>query len=117
MNGSCHNIRAATKFDNRFCSIVRSDGTIHKTMSAYDMTFSDAIYGRANRYVSRVRLQKMLDHEYDLLIERLDRKFSNEKTFLVFADTIAARSFKDRNESHGRLGVLCQYQSRPQPST
>src|SRR5437773_6170068 len=85
-------------------------------MSAYDMTFSDAIYGRANRYVSRVRLQKMLDREYDLLIERLDRKFGNEKTFLVFADTIAARSFKERNESHGWLGVRFQSQPRVQPS-
>src|SRR5947199_5828295 len=85
-------------------------------MSAYDMTFSDAIYGRANRYVSRVRLQKMLDHEYDLLIERLDRKFGNEKTFFVFADTVAARSFKERNESHGWLGVRFQSQPRAQPS-
>src|SRR5438094_6830324 len=58
----------------------------------------------------------MLDHEYDLLIERLDRKFGNEKTFLVFADTIAARSFKERNESHGWLGVRFQSQPRVQPS-
>jgi hypothetical protein len=91
-------------------------GTIAKTMSAYDMTFSDAIYGPANRYVSRLRLQKMLDHEYDLLIERLDRKFGVEKTFFVFADTVAARSFKERNESHGWLGVRFQSQPRGQPS-
>src|SRR5262249_19567404 len=65
---------------------------------------------------SRVRLQKMLDHEYDLLIERLDQKFGGEKTFFVFADTIAARSFKERNESHGWLGVRFQSQSRGQPS-
>src|SRR5207247_9063446 len=58
----------------------------------------------------------MLDHEYDLLIERLDRKFGNEKTFLVFADTVAARSFKERNESHGWLGVRFQCQPRGQPS-
>src|SRR5437588_7498823 len=80
------------------------------------MTFIDAIYGPANRYVSRLRLQKMLDHEYDLLIERLDRKFGAEKTFFVFADTIAARSFKERNESHGWLGVRFQSQPRGQPS-
>ena len=47
-------------------------GTVAKTISAYDMTFSDAIYGKAPRYVSRERLAHMLDHEYDLLIERLD---------------------------------------------
>src|SRR6266702_4518591 len=85
-------------------------------MSAYDMTFSDAIYGPAGRYVSRVPFQTMLDHEYNLLIERLDRKFGAEKTFFVFADTVAARSFKKRNESHGWLGVRFQSQPRGQPS-
>jgi hypothetical protein len=80
------------------------------------MTFSDTIYGTAGRYVSRVRLQTMLDHEYNLLVERLDRKFGAEKTFFVFADTVAARSFKERNESHGWLGVRFQSQPREQPS-
>jgi hypothetical protein len=82
-------------------------GTIAKTMSAYDMTFSDAIYGPTDRHVSRVRLQTMLDHEYDLLVERLV-KIGLEKTFFVFADTVAARSFKQHNESHGWLGVRFQ---------
>src|SRR4029079_10379760 len=68
------------------------------------------------RYVSRLRLQTMLDHEYDLLIERLDQEFGADKTFFVFADTIAARSFKERNESHGWLGVRFQSQPRGQPS-
>src|SRR5438552_15028348 len=85
-------------------------------MSAYDMTFSDAIYGPADRYVSRVRLQTMLDHEYNLLIERLDAKFGAEKTFFVFADTVAARSFKQRSESHGWLGLRFQSEPRGQPS-
>ena len=85
-------------------------------MSAYDMTFSDAIYGPADRYVSRVRLQTMLDHEYNLLIERLDAKFGAEKTFFVFADTVAARSFKQRSESHGWLGMRFQSEPRAQPS-
>ena len=85
-------------------------------MSAYDMTFSDAIYGRAGRYVSRARLQTMLDHEYDLLVERLDAKFGADKTFFVFADTVAARSFKQRSESHGWLGVRFQSEPRSQSS-
>src|SRR5256885_8262403 len=85
-------------------------------MSAYDMTFSDAIYGPAHRYVSRIRLQTMLDHEYNLLIERLDAKFGAERTFFVFADTVAARSFKQRSESHGWLGVRFQSEPRGQPS-
>src|SRR5213080_2967664 len=114
--GTFAEIGAGQEVARRFFRVGGGAGTIAKTMSAYDMTFSDAIYGRANRYVSRVRLQKMLDHEYDLLIERLDRKFGNEKTFLVFADTVATRSFKERNESHGWLGVRFQSQPRAQPS-
>ena len=114
--GTFAEIGAGQEVARRFFRIGGAAGTIAKTMSAYDMTFSDAIYGPGHRYVSRVRLQKMLDHEYDLLIERLDRKFGAEKTFFVFADTVAARSFKERNESHGWLGVRFQSQPRGQPS-
>src|SRR5213593_3578982 len=114
--GTFAEIGAGQEVARRFFRIGDAAGTIAKTMSAYDMTFSDAIYGAANRYVSRLRLQKMLDHEYDLLIERLEEKFGAEKTFFVFADTVAARSFKERNESHGWLGVRFQSPPRGQPS-
>src|SRR5437762_13142255 len=114
--GTFGEIGAGQEVARRFFRVGGAVGTIAKTMSAYDMTFSDAIYGPAQRYVSRVRLQTMLDHEYNLLIERLDRKFGAEKTFFVFADTVAARSFKKRNESHGWLGVRFQSQPRAQPS-
>jgi len=114
--GTFAEVGAGQEVARRFFRVGGAAGTVAKTMSAYDMTFSDAIYGPANRYVSRLRLHKMLDHEYDLLIERLDRKFGTEKTFFVFADTVAARSFKERNESHGWLGVRFQSQPRGQPS-
>ena len=114
--GTFAEIGAGQEVARRFFRVGGAAGTIAKTMSAYDMTFSDAIYGPAQRYVSRVRLQTMLDHEYKLLIERLDRKFGGEGTFFVFADTVAARSFKERNESHGWLGVRFQPQPRGQPS-
>src|SRR5881628_93426 len=114
--GTFAEIGAGQEVARRFFRVGGAAGTIAKTMSAYDMTFSDAIYGHADRYVSRVRLQTMLNHEYNLLIERLDRKFGAEKTFFVFADTVAARSFKKRNESHGWLGVRFQSQPRGQPS-
>src|SRR6201997_118225 len=114
--GTFAEIGAGQEVARRFFRVGGAAGTIAKTMSAYDMTFSDTIYGPGDRYVSRVRLQKMLDHEYDLLIERLDKKFGAEKTFFVFADTVAARSFKERNESHGWLGVRFQSQPRGQPS-
>jgi hypothetical protein len=114
--GTFAEIGAGQEVARRFFRVGGAAGTIAKTMSAYDMTFSDAIYGPAQRYVSRVRLQKMIDHEYDLLIERLEEKFGAEKTFFVFADTVAARSFKQRSESHGWLGVRFQSEPRAQPS-
>jgi hypothetical protein len=114
--GTFAEIGAGQEVARRFFHVGGAAGTVAKTMSAYDMTFSDAIYGTADRYVSRNRLQTMLDHEYDLLIERLDAKLGSLRTFFVFADTVAARSFKQHNESHGWLGVRFQEQTRGEPS-
>jgi hypothetical protein len=114
--GTFAEIGAGQEVARRFFLVGGAAGTIAKTMSAYDMTFSDAIYGPADRYVSRVRLNTMLDHEYHLLLERLDKKLGGERTFFVFADTVAARSFKQHNESHGWLGVRFQTQPRSEPS-
>jgi len=114
--GTFAEIGAGQEVARRFFHVGGAAGTVAKTMSAYDMTFSDAIYGPAERYVSRVRLQTMLDHEYKLLIERLDKKLGGVRTFFVFADTVAARSFKQHNESHGWLGVRFQNDPRGEPS-
>src|SRR2546425_1426977 len=114
--GTFAEIGAGQEVARRFFHVGGAAGTIAKTISAYDMTFSDAIYGPTDRYVSRKRLFTMLDHEYDLLIERLDSKIGSERTFFVFADTVAARSFKQHNESHGWLGVRFQSQPRTEPS-
>ncbi len=114
--GTFAEIGAGQEVARRFFQVGGASGTIAKTMSAYDMQFSDAIYGATDRYVSRVRLQTMLDHEYCLLIERLDQKMGDECTFFVFADTVAARSFKQRNEAHGWLGMRCQSETRGAPS-
>ncbi len=114
--GTFAEIGAGQEVARRFFQVGGASGTIAKTMSAYDMQFSDAIYGATDRYVSRTRLQTMLDHEYRLLIERLDQKIGDERTFFVFADTVAARSFKQRNESHGWLGMRFQSATRGEPS-
>jgi len=114
--GTFAEIGAGQEVARRFFYVGGAAGTIAKTMSAYDMTFSDAIYGPADRYVSRARLETMLDHEYDLLIERLDKKLGSVRTFFVFADTVAARSFKQHNESHGWLGVRFQEHPRGEAS-
>ena len=114
--GTFAEIGAGQEVARRFFYVGGAAGTVAKTMSAYDMTFSDAIYGPADRYVSRARLEMMLDHEFNLLIERLDKKLGSVRTFFVFADTVAARSFKQHNESHGWLGVRFQEHPRGEPS-
>src|SRR2546427_7214176 len=114
--GTFAEIGAGQEVARRFFHVGGASGTIAKTMSAYDMTFSDAIYGPTDRYVSRARLGTMLDHEYDLLLERLDTKLGVKKTFFVFADTVAARSFKQHSESHGWLGVRFQSEPRGEPN-
>ena len=81
--------------------------TVAKTISAYDMTVSDAIYGPTDRYVSRRRLRAMLQYEYDLLLERLNAKRGSKTAFFVFADTVATR----REEGHGWLGIRFQTES------
>jgi hypothetical protein len=87
-----------------------SSGTIAKTMSAYDMTFSDAIYGvqPGRRYVSEARLNAMLEKEYGLLIERLAEKRGDQTTFFAFADTVSALNYHKTNEGHGWMGVRFQ---------
>jgi len=86
-------------------------GTISKSISAYDMVVSDAIYGKTDRYVSRERLQRMLDYEHHLNHSRLREKRSDTTAFFAFADTVAAKSFKGNSESHGWMGI--KFQSHP----
>ncbi|MEI6080919.1 MAG: TonB-dependent receptor [Verrucomicrobiota bacterium] len=114
--GTFAEIGAGQEVARRFFHVGGAAGTVAKTISAYDMTFSDAIYGKSTRFVSRQRLGEMLDHEYDLLIERLDEKVGAERTFFAFADTVAARSYKTLNESHGWMGIRFQGHPRTQPN-
>ncbi len=69
-------------------------GTVAKSMSAYDMAVSDAVYGKSDRYVSMGRLQAMLDREYQLNLDRLGDERGDETAFFAFADTVVARSYR-----------------------
>ncbi|MCX5737040.1 MAG: TonB-dependent receptor [Proteobacteria bacterium] len=86
-------------------------GTIAKSISAYDMTVSDAIYGKGERYVSRTRLERMLEYEHALNIERLRERRGNTTAFFAFADTVKAASYNASSECHGWLGM--RFQSHP----
>lgn len=93
-----------------------ASGTVAKTISAYDMAVSDAIYGPCERYVSRQRLQSMLDYEFDLILQRLDKTRGDRTTFFAFANTVATRSFTNQAEGHGWLGIRFQSQPHELPS-
>jgi hypothetical protein len=109
--GTFAEIGAGQEVARIFFQAGGASGTIAKTISAYDMTFSDAIYGKAPRYVSRERLGLMLGHEYQLLLDRLALQRGERTTFFVFADTVATKGYKGTNDAHGWLGV--RFQSEP----
>jgi hypothetical protein len=109
--GTFAEIGAGQEVARWFFKVGAAAGTISKSISAYDMAVSDAIYGRCKRYVSRERLQSMLDHEHGLNIERLRPSRGDSTAFFAFADTVAARSFQGANECHGWMGV--KYQAHP----
>lgn len=114
--GTFAEIGAGQEVARAFFRAGGAAGTVAKTMSAYDMTFSDSIYGKSSRYVSDERLVTMLKYEMDLLQERLGPKRGNETQFFVFADTVAAKSFKGSGDSHGWLGVRFQHTVNAAPS-
>lgn len=109
--GTFAEIGAGQEVVRWFFRVGGAAGTVSKSMSAYDMTVSDAIYGGGDRYVSKSRCQAMLDREFGLNVERLSTQRGDSTAFFAFADTVVARSFKGGNECHGWMGL--KFQSRP----
>jgi len=109
--GTFAEIGAGQEVVNYFFKAGQASQTVAKSMSAYDMTFSDQIYGKAGRYVSEHRLLKMLEHEYDLLQKRLKNKRGHNTKFFAFANTVAV-STTDKSQGathhHGWMGVRFQ---------
>jgi len=107
--GTFAEIGAGQDVANWFFKAGGASGTVAKTMSAYDMKFSDEIYGRTVRYVSRARLEAMLAHEFGILEERLGAQRGPETTFFALANTVRARGFNDTDqECHGWMGIRFQ---------
>ncbi|HWW51643.1 MAG TPA: TonB-dependent receptor [Verrucomicrobiae bacterium] len=109
--GTFAEIGAGQEVARWFFKVGAAAGSISKSISAYDMAVSDAIYGRCKRYVSRERLQSMLDYEHGLNLERLRSSRGDSTAFFAFADTVAARNYQGTNECHGWMGV--KYQAHP----
>lgn len=106
--GAIVEIGAGQEVARQFFAAGGAAGTIAKTMSAYDMQVSDAIYGKTVRYVSRERLEQMLSIEYDLLTSRLSQQRPKENQFFSYAATVTARSYMQKNECHGWVGIRLQ---------
>ncbi len=107
--GTFAEIGAGQEVARYFFQVGAAAGTIAKTMSAYDKVYSDQIYGvePTGRYVCESRIHKMLDHEYELMVDRLrhDRPDTN---FFVFADTIAAINYSRTIPGNGWMGLRFQ---------
>lgn len=114
--GSIVEIGAGQEVARRFFHVGAAAGTIAKTMSAYDMAVSDDIYGHVDRYVSRNRLIQMLDREFSQVVKRLSHVRPRNTTFFAYAATVTARSFKQKNECHGWIGVRLQLHPSAEPS-
>lgn len=109
--GTFAEIGAGQEVARHFFKAGGAAGTIAKSMSAYDMKFSDEIYGRTTRYVSRDRLIQMLDHEFSLLVDRLASERGSNTCFFVFADTVTTSGFNKDRDAHGWMGI--RFQLRP----
>src|SRR5437899_11467212 len=114
--GTFAEIGAGQEVVRWFFRVGGAAGTVAKSMSAYDMKVSDAIYGHAERYVSRGRVQAMLDREFDLDVERLGKERGDNTSFFAVADTVVTRSYRGGSECHGWMGIKFQSRVHDQPS-
>lgn len=106
--GSFAEIGAGQEVVRWFFRAGGAAGTVAKSISAYDMLVSDAIYGKCKRYVCRERLEAMLQYEQALNIDRLIQERGDNSAFFSFADTVSARNYHGTNECHGWLGIRFQ---------
>jgi len=116
--GTIAEIGAGQEVARFFFQAGAAAGSIAKAMSAYDMQFSDAIYGETSsgRYVTEERLDKMLAREFGLILERITESRPKHSTFFAFADTVAAKGYQSKGESHGWMGVRLQLYPDAPPS-
>lgn len=114
--GTFAEIGAGQEVARWFFHVGRSSGTVAKSISAYDMTISDRLYGAATHYVSRERLESMLDREFAELTERLGPVRGSSTRFFVYADTVATRSYSQHRQGHGWLGIRFQGKPGEDPS-
>lgn len=115
--GTIAEIGAGQEVSRCFFLAGGAAGTVAKTISAYDMSFSDAIYGEEEnkRYVTESRVKKMLDKEFRLVLERVGDSRPKTSTYFAFADTVTAKSYSQQGECHGWMGIKLQLAPGAEP--
>lgn len=114
--GSFAEIGAGQETANWFFRSSGAAGTVAKTISAYDMTVSDTLYGPVRRYVSEERLLQMMDYEYTQLINRLGAKRGVESCFFSFCNTVKCKGYRDNGPWSAWIGVRFQLRPEAEPS-
>jgi hypothetical protein len=109
--GSFAEIGAGQEVARWFLLVGGASGTVAKTISAYDKEVSDDLYGSGSRYVSKQRLEAMLDNEWTQLLAQLSKTRGQQTRFFCFVDTVSARNFTGTNDAHGWIGL--RFQSQP----
>jgi hypothetical protein len=110
--GTFAEIGAGQEVARWFFHAGHASSTVAKSMSAYDMVISDILYGATDHYVSRARLESMLEREWAQLLSRLDRVRGERTGFFVFADTVATHSRTRNQIGQGWLGIRYQHEPR-----
>jgi hypothetical protein len=114
--GSFAEIGAGQEVARWFLVVGGASSTVAKTISAYDKEVSDDLYGSGSRYVSKQRLEAMLDNEWAQLLTQLEKTRGSRTRFFSFVDTVSARNFTGTNEPHGWIGLRFQSQHSGPPS-
>ncbi|HLJ16967.1 MAG TPA: hypothetical protein VKV15_20920 [Bryobacteraceae bacterium] len=108
--GSFAEIGAGQEVARLFLVVGGASGTVAKTISAYDKEVSDDLYGSGSRYVSKQRLEAMVEKEWTDLQTQLGKTHGPQTRFFSFADTVEARNYAGTNDSHGWIGLRFQLQ-------
>ena len=114
--GSFAEIGAGQEVARWFLLVGGASGTVAKTISAYDKEVSDDLYGSGSRYVSKQRLEAMLDNEWTQLLTQLSKTRGSQTRFFCFVDTVSARNFAGTNDQHGWIGLRFQLQPGGTPN-
>jgi hypothetical protein len=114
--GSFAEIGAGQEVSHWFFVVGGASATVAKTISAYDKEVSDDLYGSGSRYVSRQRLEAMLDNEWAQLLAQLSKTRGPHTRFFSFVDTVSARNFAGTNDAHGWVGLRFQLQPGGPPN-